>query len=106
MIIGTGLGVLLASAALNGCAGLGAEYGHRDGSRPGTVTKVGNYPEWLERLSRTCRGAAKSGTFAMIRYTGNSHLRWQAFPVPDGMGVKVGDKVSLDVNACKFAKVE
>lgn len=104
MNISMGLGVLLASATLVGCANLGAEYGHRDGSRPGTVTQVGNAPELPERLSTTCRGATKSGAYAMIRYTGNSHLRWRSFPVPEGMEVKVGDPVSLDVNACKFAK--
>lgn len=106
MKIVAGWGALLVGAALAGCAGLDTEYGHRDGSRPGTVTRVGNDPELLERLSATCRDAATSGTFAMIRYTGNSHLRWRAFPVPEGMAVKVDDKVSLDVNACKFTKAE
>jgi len=106
MSIGKGWGMWLACAALAGCANFGAEYGHRDGSRPGTVTKVGNDAELRERLSGTCRDAAGSGSFAMIRYTGNSHLRWLAFPVPDGMEVKIDDKVSLDVNACKFTKAE
>ncbi|GAB1394563.1 hypothetical protein MASR1M60_27270 [Rhodocyclaceae bacterium] len=106
MNISTGLGVLLVGAALAGCANFGAEYGYKDGSRPGTVTKVGNDPALRERLSSTCRDGAGSGSFAMIRYTGNSHLRWLSFPVPDGMEVKVDDKVLLDVNACKFTKAE
>lgn len=96
-------GMLLAGVVLSGCAGLKSGYVHRDGERPGTVTAVGNDREILDRLSDTCPQMEKTGTFALIRYTGNSHLRWRAFPLPAGVDVKVGDKVALDVNACRFA---
>ena len=42
----------------------------------------------------------------LLRYTGNSHLRWRAFPLPPGVDVKEGDRVLLDVNACRFTKME
>jgi hypothetical protein len=106
MNIGARWGVLLAGALLAGCAGLETGYVHRDGVRPGTVTAVGNDREMLDRLSDTCVAAKKTGTYALIRYTGNSHLRWRAFPVPEGMEARVGDKVSLDVNACQFTRIE
>ncbi len=106
MKVGVGFGVLFASAALAGCAGIGPEYVHKDGWRPGTITRIGNDPEILERLSNTCPRTAENKAYALIRYTGNSHLRRLAFPVPEGMDIKAGDKVNLDVNACKFAKTE
>jgi hypothetical protein len=108
MKVGMGfeLGVLLVSASLAGCANLDFEYGHKDGWRPGTITKIGNDSELRERLANTCSGVVGSKTYALIRYTGNSHLRWGSFPVSDGMDIKVGDKVTLNVNACKFAKTE
>ncbi len=98
--------VLCAGGLLAGCAGTGAGYVHRDGWRPGTVTEIGNDREILARLSDTCANAAEAPTYALIRYTGNSHLRWRAFPVPEGMDVRVGDTVSLDVNACKLTRTE
>lgn len=106
MNIGAGLGVLLVGVALTGCAGLSSEYGHRDGWRPGTVTRIGNDPEILEQRSNTCPRTAESKAYALIRYTGNSHLRWLAFPVTEGMDIKAGDKVNLDINACKFTKAD
>lgn len=106
MNIAAGFGVLFASAVLGGCASLGPEYVHRDGWRPGTVTEVGSGREIVERLSNTCVPGATDSAYALIRYTGNSHLRWRAFPIPEGRDVRVGDKVSLDVNACQFARTE
>lgn len=99
-------GILLAGALLAGCAGLDAGYVHRDGSRPGTVTEIGNGQDIVERLSKTCPPAEQGSPYALIRYTGNSHLRWRAFPIPEGMALKVGDSVDLDVNACTFARKE
>lgn len=106
MNIAAGFGVLFASAVLGGCASLGPEYVHRDGWRPGTVTEVGSGRAIVERLSNTCAPAEPGSVYALIRYTGNSHLRWRAFPVPEDMEARVGDKVSLDVNACQFARTE
>lgn len=99
-------GILFAGILLAGCAGLDAGYVHQDGSRPGTVTEVGDGGKIVERLSNTCPPAEQGRSYALIRYTGNSHLRWRAFPIPAGMDVKVGDSVDLDVNACQFAKTE
>jgi hypothetical protein len=95
--------LLLASLLLAGCASLNAEYGHKDGWRPGTVKRVGDDQEMRERLSSTCANTPKSKSFALIQYTGNSHLRWRAFPVPEGVTVAEGDKVDLNVNECKFS---
>jgi hypothetical protein len=106
MKTGTAWGVLCAGVLLAGCAGTGVGYVHKDGWRPGTVTGIGNDREILVRLSDTCVDAAQASTYALIRYTGNSHLRWRAFPVPDGMSVRVGDKVDLNVNECRFARTE
>lgn len=99
-------GGVLAGALLAGCAGLDAGYVHRDGSRPATVTEIGNSREIVERLSNTCPPAEQGKPYALIRYTGNSHLRWRAFPITAGVDVKVGDSVDLDVNACTFTRKE
>jgi hypothetical protein len=102
MKINTALSTLLAIVTMTGCATLEMDYTHQDGWRPGTVTNVGSGQEMLERLSNTCSKSEKSNYYAMIRYTGNSHLRWRSFPIPEGIVVKADDQVDLNVNECKF----
>lgn len=97
MKFNTGVGVLLVGVSLMGCAGLNSEYVHRDGWRPGTVKRVGNDREMIERVSPTCANASQGNAYVMIQYTGNSHLRWRSFPLPEGVSVKEGNKVDLNV---------
>lgn len=103
--IAPGLAAFLA-VWLAGCSALSPSYVHRDGERPGTVTQIGSDPAIIERLADTCPPPDGKATYALIRYTGNDHLRWRAFPVPPGIELQVGDRVRLDVNACRFTKME
>lgn len=91
---------------LAGCTVLSPSYVHRDGVRPGTVTQIGSDPTIVERLADTCPPPDAKARYALIRYTGNDHLRWRAFPLPPEIEIGVGDRVLLDVNACRFTKME
>lgn len=96
-------GVLLLTW-LAGCTTL--PYGHKDGERPATVIEIGRTAELIARRSDTCPTAHGDEVLVLLRYTGNSNLRWRAFPLPPGVDVKEGDRVLLDVNACRFTKME
>lgn len=91
---------------LTGCTALAPSYVHRDGERHGKVTMIGNDARIIERLADTCPPPDGKAIYALIRYTGNDHLRWRAFPLPPGSEIDVGDRVLLDVNACRFTKME
>lgn len=91
-------------ADLAGCASMPLI--HRDGERPGIIERMGSAAELGSRRSHTCPPPRDDETLALIRYTANDHVHWRAFPLPPGSRFEVGDRVLLDVNACRFGRAE
>jgi hypothetical protein len=98
------LSVAAISILVSGCAGLVYEggYAHKDGWRPGTIISIGNAPEYLEKLADACSSSKNGGTYAMVRYTGNSHLRWRAYPLVPNSTLRVDDRVHINIMECNL----
>lgn len=95
--------ILLALGAVTaGCASFAREdnQAYSDGWRPGTVTSIGSGPEYLDKLAAPCADKKDATRFAMVRYTGNSHLRWRAYPVQADSDLAVGSRVRINIASC------
>lgn len=94
------LGILV-----TGCASIPPENSkaYAEGWRPGTVVSIGSGKEYQERLAAPCAGQNDAARYALVRYTGNSHLRWRAYPLEASTDLAAGSHVRINIKTCNLA---
>lgn len=76
------------------------------GWREGVVEEVGETDFLRRRLRQTCGIEAldaANGSIARIRWRQVGHARWSTVAVPQGIALKAGDAVFVNVASCKDA---
>ncbi len=107
-----GAGAVLAMVSLSGCAEfLAAREQRAQGWRDARVVQVDTGASITRNSDWDCRKAvspdkAAKGRYAVYQLRGVSNSRWYRIaPLPDGVPLKVGDLVRVNIDNCSFAPV-
>lgn len=107
-----GAAAVLAMVSLSGCAEfLAAREQRAQGWRDARVVQVDTGASIVRDSDRDCRMAvapdeAAKGRYVVYQYMGVSNSRWYRIaPLPDGVPLKVGDLVRVNIDNCSLAPV-